>query len=139
MKIVIVHPNTQTIIDNDQIQIPINDIDGVENSSCLSVHLADCMDYIPLTERGKLLTKAFGKVRMGGEITISGTDLATICSNVFHRSINLEQANTSLFSGRLSCDNATNVIRMVEALGGELDNVQITGMYFSIKARRPNG
>lgn len=138
MRIAIIHPNTTTIIDNNQTKISIEEIDSIETSSCISVHLSDCMDYVPLSERTKLLALAFSKVRKEGEITISGTDLLVVTHFIYNNIISMEQANTSLFCGRLSCDTVNNVIRTLESLGAKINNAKIDNMYYSIKANRPN-
>jgi hypothetical protein len=138
MKIVVTHPNMTSINDSDQARVPINDLAAVENSSCLAVHLADCMDFIPFEQRIQLLSDAYGKVRKGGEITISGTELEAIGHYIVHNITSSDQINVSLFNGRLSCEKMWIVSDQLESIGAKLINSKLDGLYYSIKARRPD-
>lgn len=137
-KIVVTHPNLQSIIEPDQIQVPMQELEGIDNASCISLHLADCMDYVPPEERGKLLSIAIDKLRYGGEITVSGTDLISVGQQINHGIMNLIQANVCLFQGRLSGSTINDVIAYIKKVGIEIINAKIDNLYYSIKARRPN-
>ncbi len=137
-KIVVTHPNLQSVIEPDEIQVPVQELERVDSSSCISLHLADCMDYVPPNERGRLLSLAIDKLRYGGEITISGTDLIAVGQQINHGIMNLVQANVYLFQGRLSASTINDVVAYLKKVGIEIINAKIDNLYYSIKARRPN-
>ena len=139
MKIVITHPFMTSVTNNDEIPIKINDLDNVENASCTHVHLADCMDYIPFEERFKLLTMAYNKLRNGGELTLSCTDMVAVGHFIYHKIADIKQLNTVLFSGRLSCDSVYSILEFIRThLVANVDNVKNDGVYVSIKIKRPS-
>ena len=139
MKIAITHPNLKSILAKDESPVSLQDLNaGVENASCSSIHLADCMDYVPPSERSKVLATALKKLRYGGDISISGTDLIAVCQHMSSGVMSIIQANASLFEGRLSASTITDVLETLKEMGLEIVNAKIEGMYYSIKARRPN-
>ena len=136
MKAVIVHPNMTSQISSDEVQIPINEIDRLENSSCISIHIADCMDYVPLEERIALLEKSCGKLRFGGELTLSGISVRDVARDIYHMVGTMEQINTALYGGRLSTDLIDNTLKALRDLNFDILNCKIDGHYYSIKAQR---
>jgi len=139
MKIAVKHQNLTSVVDNDQTVVSLQELDTVENASCISVHLADCADYVPLSERAKLIKKAIGKLRYGGEITISGTDLISVGQQIMSGNMSTARSNVVLFGGRLSADTINDVIKNIQAAGLNIVNAKLVDeLYYSIKARRPD-
>ncbi len=138
MKIAITHPNIKSVIDKEHQPVYIQEIGKIELSSCVSVNLADCMDYVPLKERGNVLNTAIERLRYGGEITISGADILAICAQVSNGHVTIEQANTSIYGSRLSGDTITNVIGYLQSINMEIVNAKLDHLYYSIKAKRKN-
>lgn len=136
MKAVIVHPSMTSHISSDEVQIPINEIDRLENSSCVSIHLADCMDYVPLEERTKLLEKVCGKLRFGGQLTVSGVSIRSVARDIHYMVSTMEQLNATLYGGRLSTDLMDNTLRALREFDFDVVNCKIDGHYYSIKAQR---
>lgn len=138
MKIIVTHPNTNSFVQNDEVAVPIQNLSSVDDATCLSIHLSDCMDYIPPQERYKLLGNAIKKLRHGGELTISGTDILAVAQQINSFMLSIDKANSILYQGRLSSDSVNNVLNNVQSMGLELINVKIDGVFYSIKTRRPD-
>lgn len=137
-RVVITHPNINSVIEPDQFKVTMQELDGLDQSSCIAVHIADCMDYVPPEERGKFLAASISKLRYEGEITISGTDLIAVGQQIASGTMSLVQANVSLFQGRLSASTVNDVVEYLKKSGMEIVNAKIDSLYYSIKARRPN-
>ena len=139
MRIIVTHPNLKATADQDETPVSIGELAAVDPATCLSIHLADCMDYVSIAERQKLLETAVSKLRMGGIITISGTDLSAIGRKLSSGNITTQQVNASLHKGRMSVIHCSEVIDQIRGIGLEIVNYKVDGLYYSIKARRPNG
>lgn len=138
MKIIILHPRAAPVIDANQIAIQLSELDQIEQSSCVSIHLLDCLDYISFDKRFTVLKEVYSKLRKGGEITINGNDLPAIRRYIEHRMTSMEQLNNTLFNGKVSIDTLKSTWENLEKLGAEFVESKIDGMTFSVKARRPN-
>lgn len=138
MKLAVTNPNTNSVIDGDAIKVGIQELSGVENSSCIEVNLNDCMDYVPLSERIKLLEMAVGKLRYGGVLFLSGTDLEAICHSTKYSATGIEQINAALYSGRLSIDYLHNVLSILKEIDLEVEKASLENIYYSIRAKRPD-
>jgi len=136
MKITVITSNTQTISDSDSIKVPLNELSSVENASCLIINLADAMDYVPFNQRKDVLNLAISKLRPGGEIYISGSDMYAIGHYIIEQLTSAEQINTSLYGGRLSCNTMFDVTELCRELDCETINSKLDGLYYSIKARK---
>lgn len=139
MKIVVTHPNLQALVDNDHVQVTLQDLSAVEKASCTSIHLADCMDYVPPNERDKLLGIAIERLRYGGELTVSGTDMYALGNRIQYGKIGLEQVNASLYGGRLSIDHLHNLIVKLESVELEIVTAKLDNLYYAVTARRKDG
>ena len=138
MKIAIIHEHTSTIVDSDQININLNELGNVSPSSCVSIHLADCMDYVPFAQRTALLDIALSKLRRGGEITISGTNLSAAIRDVYNHTLSIEQINATIYNHRLSVDTLDSIKNyLIDTKHLVVVNYKQEGLYFSIKMERP--
>jgi hypothetical protein len=139
MKVVLVHPYSKTIADSNSTQIKLMEIDLIDNVSCTALHLADCMDFVPLDQRNLLLQKAIDKLRNGGELTVSGTNVTSVVHDSYNGLITTEQFNASIFGGRLSASNLNSVLLALTNLGIKIVNYKLDGMYYAIVGRKNNG
>jgi len=138
MKIAIMHEHASTITDSDQINIHLNELGNVAPASCISIHLADCMDYVPFTQRIALLDMALSKLRCGGEITLSGTNLSAIIRDVYNHTLSIEQVNATIYNHRLSVDTLDSIKNyLIDTKHLVVVNYKQEGLYFSIKMGRP--
>ena len=137
MKIVVTHPNITSTIDNDYMCVPIQDLNKTPDSSCKSVNLADCMDYVLYEERDKLLEMAMSKIKHEGTLLISGTDVYAIGRGINNGIVSLLQINTSLYKGRLSINSLSFYVDKINnSPHFELINAKLDKLYYSLVAKR---
>lgn len=136
MKIVLVHPYSKTIIDKDAAKIHLTEIDSVDNSSCIAIHLADCMDFVPPEQRNLLLQKAISKLRVGGTLTVSGTSIISVVSEMYHGLITIEQFHAAMFGGRLSMANLNDVLQNLINSNVHIVNYRLDGLYYAITGEK---
>lgn len=136
MKLTILHARSTTIVDNDSTRISVTDLDSIESSSCLSINMADCMDYVPYDKRTDLLELVVSKLRKGGKLFVSGAELYTIGYNIYHVLEDENRINAALFNGRLSAESMWFLCKKLEPLGIKVENMKIDGFYYSIIGMR---
>ena len=136
MKITILHPQSTTVVDNDSVRVSVTDLDSIEPSSCLSINMADCMDYMPYDKRDDFLELVVSKLRKGGKLFISGTDLYTIGYNIVHVLDDVNKLNAALFNGRLSAETLWDLCNKLKRLGITVKNMKIDGLYYSVVSIR---
>lgn len=136
MKILVTHPNLQQEPDNDQEVVSLQELSRLDDAICIYIHLADCMDYVPPSERYKLLQVAIKKMRYNAVITVSGVDILTVGQQIYAGLLEIDKANSVLYNSRLSADSINNVVTNMESMGLELINAKLDGLYYSIKMRR---
>lgn len=139
MKIVVLHDNNHTLVDDSFDAVPLTNLGEIEDASCDLIHLNDCMDYVNLSVRDQLLLTAIKKLRKNGELLISGTDTIELVSQYYNHSISIQQLNASIYDGRLSIDSLFNLQKKLKKITSlSIVNAKLDGVYYSIKCKRTN-
>jgi len=135
MKIYIEHAKSIGIGLNDEVSLGINDLQDVENSSCLSINLNNVLDSVEFNARFEVVKLAISKLRYNGILNIDGVDIICLSNYILGHLINLEQANSYLLSN-VSLDSIYNMSTKIKLLNMGIEETGLDGFYYKIKARR---
>jgi len=108
---------------------------NVEDASLTSILIEHTLDYCE--ERDTVLQLAVQKIRRGGTITITGTDLLEIVRTVSMRIIGVLKAQELLYSGKISTVTINHVIKQLQNLGLNITQKRVNHHYYSVVAMRP--
>ncbi len=138
MNVEFVVDNNHPQINDNVIYIHISNIESsVEDATCLSIELNNCLDYI--LKRQEMLQTVIQKLRINGVLSLTGIDLDSISYNYNSGALNLSQAQQLLYAGRMSIDTLGNMVAQTSSYGLKtvkqtLDNNQ----YFLVVQRTNN-
>jgi len=139
MKICVQHPNSQIKPQSNEVPVKLNELSDIQNSSCVSVYLSDCLDFIPLNERTSLIDIAILKLRQGGDLIIDGADIFAISHALQSGIRSIETLNNVLFNGKLSADSVISVVNYIEKNDNMKEiSYKEDNLHYTIKARRKN-
>ena len=94
--------------------------------------MLDCFtpDGIP-----ELLQALVSKLRMGGEISVGGTDIRLLSKSIINGSITQEEGS-AIISSLYSVSSLQIVPEALEHLGLTIVDTHMNGIHFEVKARR---
>lgn len=110
-------------------------VDDVIDNSCESVSLGDVLDLYDQQTRNNILVSVLKKLRLNGEVFISGTEPRALCKMYINNILSTQSfsANLSITNSVLELDQA---ISLVEQVGLSVETSKINGYKYEIKARR---
>ncbi len=140
MKIVIKPPTeTEVYREPDEGLVPLLEMHQVPDASCTSVRLEDGMDYVPYEQRKQLFDLAFTKLRYGGEMVVTGTDLYAITHSIMAKSISIEEAQSEMYLHRMSSSTLDTVVNYVhDNENAEIVNYKLNNLAYHVLLRRKN-
>ncbi len=138
MKIVIKPPTEAEIFrEPDEALVPLLEMHNIPNSSCTSVRLDDGMDYVPYEQRKQLFDVAFTKLRYGGEMVVTGTDLYAISHSLISKSISIEEAQGDMYTHRMSSSTMDAIVNHVhDKDDAEIVSYKLNGLAYHVVLRR---
>jgi len=83
----------------------------------------------------ELLQALVSKMRLGGEMSIGGTDIRLLCKSVINGSLTPEEGS-SVISGLYSASSLQAVQGILEKLGLAVVDTHMNGIHFELKVRR---
>lgn len=107
----------------------------IPNAIVTHFEIGDVLDYT--ADRSQALSFFLSKLRSGGRIIITGSDLLEIVRNLFNRNINMEQAQSILFGGRLSMSYGLEMKDTLKKMGLKIITARFNGTSYYIMAERP--
>jgi hypothetical protein len=110
-------------------------VDDVIDNSCESVSLGDVLDLYDQQTRNNVLVSVLKKLRLNGEIFVSGTEPRALCKMYINNMLSTQSfsANLSITNSALELDQA---ISLVEQVGLSVETSKINGYKYEIRARR---
>ena len=90
-----------------------------------------------MEERNKFVQELVKKIRYGGSITISGSDIYEISRAVMGKNLGLEEAGSLLYDGRYSISNVFDMSARIQSLGLKLVHKRVNNFKYTIIAERP--
>lgn len=112
-------------------------VEDVIDNSCELISLSDSLDLYPNETRNNILVSMLKKLRLNGEIFVSGSEPRALCKMYINGVI-----GTEVFSSVLKDNNSVieidQAISILEQLGLSIETSSINGYKYEIRARRVN-
>ena len=112
------------------------------DGSLQSINIESTLDCVPYKDRINTLNDVWRKVRYGGTIELTGTDLDDLTRHIHQRYISTEEANQFLYSQDIqTCSPMSETRAMIQSCGFTIINARCNKYQYYIKAKRnePNG
>ncbi len=135
MKIAIYLPGIFEPKANDLEQVDLSEIGSLDDGAYQEIFVDSCLDFVE--ERNKFVQELVKKIRYGGSITISGSDIYEISRAVMGKNLGLEEAGSLLYDGRYSISNVFDMSARIQSLGLKLVHKRVNNFKYTIIAERP--
>lgn len=112
-----------------------DEINEVINNSCTEIVANDVIDKIKNGDIEKFVTILCSKLRIGGKIIITGTDLGTLSRVVINNTIS-SQDYSSIIENKASLSYMHNIIAVLKKFNLTIDSGLIRGTNYEIVANR---
>jgi hypothetical protein len=112
-------------------------MDDVIDNSCESVSLGDVLDLYDSQTRNNVLMAVLKKLRINGEVFLSGTEPRALCKMYVNNILSTENfsANLSITNSALELDQA---VSLFQKIGLSVETSTLNGYKYEIRARRSN-
>lgn len=112
-------------------------LDDVIDNSCELISLNDVLDLYDKETRNSILSSVLKKLRLNGEIFVSGTEPKSLCKMYINNILSTEN-----FSANLSITNSVlelgQAVSLLEQVGLSVQTSTINGYKYEIRAKRTN-
>lgn len=112
-----------------------DEIKEVINNSCTEIVAHDVIDKIKHGDIEKFVTILCSKLRIGGKVIITGTDLGTLSRGVINNTIS-SQDYSSIIENKASLSYMHNISSMLKKFNLTIDSGLIRGTNYEIVANR---
>ena len=137
MKLQVVKENQEWIKNFEKVIVSPNQIDlsVASNNECEVILATDVLDSFSLNNIPELLRALLDKLRLGGEISIGGTDGRLLSKHTLNGLLSPD--DTSSIVGELESVTFLPIVQqMLEGMGLKILSTNISGIHYEIKARR---
>lgn len=137
MKIHVGKPETQFIQGYTPVIIAGGDINlnGISDNECDEILANEVCDEFPIEQVGQVMEALLSKLRLGGKITIGGTDAYLFARAITDGSLP-EQEYCTVIRTRQSLTNVNTVADTIRQLGMTVDVFDTNGVYYEVTASR---
>ena len=138
MKLQIVRPEQDTVEGFNVVQIPqpnTLELSSVVDNSCEVILAPDAMDSFAPAGVGKLCEGLVSKLRLGGEITLGGTDVRFFCKLTTNGVISDSDA-CRIVNSIYAMSTSDMVVGALQQLGLNVVSVHMDGLHYEVKAVR---
>jgi hypothetical protein len=138
MKLQIIRPEQDSIGGFNVVQIPQPnslELTSVVDNSCEVILAPDVMDSFAPAGVGKLCEGLVSKLRLGGEITLGGTDVRFFCKLAANGVISDSDA-CRIVNSIYSMSTSDMVVEALKSLGLSIVSVHMDGLHYEVKAVR---
>lgn len=115
----------------------------VSNAECYEVLVDECIDYVRQDKLNQFVDYCISKLRKGGVIHISGTDIYEVSRMFFNGEIGEQVFNSLLYgmgehpwSFKSGCHSLPTIRQLLESRGLKITNLSYDGVIFNVSARR---
>jgi len=135
MKIEIYLPGVFEPETNDYDKIDLSEIGSLDDAAYEEIYVDSCLDFIP--QRKEFAKEIVRKLRYGGKITISGSEIYEIARGSMNRSLTLEETNSMIYNGRYSISSVFDMVASLQQLGLKIIHKRVNDFKYTIVAERP--
>lgn len=119
----------------DEKNLPLDDLEDLPIASCKNILVDDVIDFVP--GRKDYLQYLISRLRYGGKLTVTGTDLEEVSRAVVLGNLNSQQANDLLMRGRKSVMTLQDMLDYFRSKPVKI-NMKRTNMFqYCIEVERP--
>lgn len=136
MKIAVIIPDFSEVPTEDYSPLHINELSTIDDASCEDLFLGDCMDYVA-NNRDALVETACSKIKYGGRIVLTGSDLHEVCKAKAASVIDEDRVNEILYSGRTGLTSAMTLVDKITKKGLINSSRRVNGFRYTLIFERP--
>ena len=111
------------------------DISHIVNNECEHILATDVLDCFTPDGIPELLQALVSKLRMGGEMSVGGTDMRLLCKSIINGSITPTEGS-AIISDLYSSSSLQVIQETLEKLGLTVVDTHMNGIHFEVKVRR---
>ncbi len=110
-------------------------VDDVIDNSCELIIMSDVLDMYPQETRNSALVSVVKKLRLNGELSLSGVE-ARALSKMYANNLISTEGMCSIFSATNSLLELDQAISILEQCQLEVETSKVNGYKYELKARR---
>ncbi|MDB4641285.1 hypothetical protein OAF28_01100 [Akkermansiaceae bacterium] len=110
-------------------------LDEVSDNEADVIFANDILDALPANVIQQTVSQLATKLRLGGTLTVGGTELRTFTKNVTNQTIPEEQA-VDIISNSQSMVNVNKLSDLMRSMGLEIETTTINGLHCEVKCVR---
>lgn len=138
MKLQITRPEQDTIEGYEIVKISqpnTLELSHIVDNSCEVILAADIADSFVPDSLGQVCQALVNKLRLGGEISIGGTDIRFFAKYITNGIINSADA-CKLVNAAFSMSTSETIVKELEKLNLQILTVHMDGLHYEVKAIR---
>jgi hypothetical protein len=110
-------------------------LDEVSDNEADVIFANDILDALPANVIQQTISQLATKLRLGGTLTVGGTELRTFTKNVTNQTIPEEQA-VDIIRNSQSMVNVNKLSDLMRSMGLEVETTTINGLHCEVKCVR---
>lgn len=110
-------------------------LDEVSDNEADVIFANDILDALPANVIQQTISQIATKLRLGGTLTVGGTELRTFTKNVTNQTIPEEQA-VDIIRNSQSMVNVNKLSDLMRSIGLEIETTTINGLHCEVKCVR---
>lgn len=110
-------------------------LDEVSDNEAEVIFANDILDALPANIVQQTITQLVSKLRLGGTLTLGGTELRTFTKNVTNQMIPEDQAVETIRNSQ-SMVNVNSLSDLLRSMGLEVEATTISGIHCEVKCVR---
>ena len=110
-------------------------LDEVSDNEADVIFANDILDALPANVIQQTISQLATKLRLGGTLTVGGTELRTFTKNVTNHMISEDQA-IEIISNSQSMVNVNKLSDLMRSIGLEIETTTINGLHCEVKCVR---
>ena len=110
-------------------------LDDVSDNEAEVIFANDILDALPANIVQQTITQLVSKLRLGGTLTLGGTELRTFTKNVTNQMIPEDQAVETIRNSQ-SMVNVNSLSDLLRSMGLEIEATTISGIHCEVKCVR---
>lgn len=113
----------------------LHGLDEISDNEADVIFANDILDALPANITQQTIAQLATKLRLGGTLTVGGTELRTFTKNVTNQTIPEEQA-VDIIRNSQSMVNVNKLSDLMRSMGLEIETITINGLHCEVKCVR---